>query len=59
MYIRFLPDLISIIESYSAWGHQQMLDPNKLFTAGKSCFQTKTNLISYNSLLRATPIQKT
>ena len=59
MYIRFLPDLISKIESYSAWGHQQMLDPNKLFTAGKSCFQTKTNLISFNSLLRATPIQKT
>ena len=57
MYLRFLPDLISIIHGYGSWGHQQMLNPNKLWETGMSCFQTKTNLISLNSALVNIPIE--
>lgn len=59
MYIRFLPDLVSKINAYGAWGHQQCLDPNYLFRTGGFCYQTKSNLISVNSLAINTPIKKT
>ena len=58
MYIRFLPDLISQIHGYGNWGHQQMLNPNKLWETGKSCYQTKTNLINLNSMLINQPIEE-
>lgn len=57
MFIRFLPDLLSKIQAYSAWGHQQMLDPNKLFSTSMSVYQTKTNLININSLIKNIPIE--
>jgi hypothetical protein len=58
MYIYFLPDLVSKLEAYSSWGHQQMLDPNKLFKTSKFASQTSTNLLNINSLLIDEPIRE-
>lgn len=57
MYIYFLPDLVSKIESYSAWGHHQTLDPNKLYKTSGFVSQTKSNLINFNSIMQDTPIE--
>lgn len=57
-YVRFLCDLISKISAYSAWGHQQSLDPNEIFKSGGFCYQSKSNLVSVNSLILNTPIEK-
>ena len=50
IYLYFLPDLAAKLESYSSWGHHQMLDPNKYARVSRFCSQTKTNLLNINSI---------
>lgn len=57
MYVIFVPDLVGKVDAYAHWGHQQALDPNKLFKISRFYGQTKTNLLNLNSLLLETPIE--
>ncbi|KAB3419266.1 hypothetical protein F9Z84_07120 [Escherichia coli] len=56
MYVIFIPDMMSKIESYSSWGHHQMLDPNRLFKTSRFATHTKTNLLNINSVMLSEPI---
>lgn len=56
MYLIMLYDMFNKIQAYSSFGHQQMLDPNKLFTTSRFATMTKTNLLNYNALLLDEPI---
>ncbi|QGY75118.1 hypothetical protein CF8_0054 [Aeromonas phage CF8] len=58
MYAIMLYDIISRIHAYSAWGHQQQLDPNKPFKTSRFATATKTNLLNMNALFLDEPIQE-
>lgn len=56
MYLIMMYDMFNKIQAYSAFGHQQMLDPNKLFEVSRFSSSTKTALLNYNALLLDEPI---
>lgn len=58
MYVMMLLDNESKAKSYGAWGHQQMLDKNKLFTIGRYTGQAATNLMNLNTMMIKTAIKK-
>lgn len=58
MYLFFIPDMVGKVNTYSAWGHQQTVDPNRPFKTSRFVAMTKTNLLNINSLLLATPIEE-
>lgn len=57
MYVVMLLDNESKAKSYGGFGHQQMLDKNKLFTVGGYAGQTATNLMNLNTMMIKTAIK--